>query len=58
MLDGRAANVVVQYLRGVASAESDVADAELLNRYAADRDEDAFGMLVRRHGPMVIGPVI
>ena len=49
------ANVVVQYLRDVASAESDVADAELLHRYVANRDEIAFGLLVRRHGPMVLG---
>ncbi len=30
-------------------------DAELLARFAADRDDDAFGELVRRHGPLVWG---
>jgi RNA polymerase sigma factor (sigma-70 family) len=28
-------------------------DAELLRRWAAQRDEEAFALLVRRHGPMV-----
>jgi cytosine/adenosine deaminase-related metal-dependent hydrolase len=32
-----------------------VTDAELLHRYAANRDESAFAELVRRHGPMVLG---
>ncbi|WP_439620433.1 sigma-70 family RNA polymerase sigma factor [Gemmata sp.] len=31
------------------------ADGELLARYRTLRDEDAFGSLVRRHGPMVLG---
>src|SRR3954452_20356811 len=31
------------------------ADADLLRRYVADRDEAAFALLVRRHGPMVFG---
>jgi RNA polymerase sigma factor (sigma-70 family) len=31
------------------------ADGELLARYRTRRDEDAFGSLVRRHGPMVLG---
>lgn len=30
-------------------------DGELLARYRAARDQDAFGALVRRHGPMVFG---
>src|SRR5437764_15311191 len=30
-------------------------DGELLTRYRTLRDEDAFGSLVRRHGPMVLG---
>src|SRR5436305_9759270 len=30
-------------------------DGELLTRYRAERDQDAFGSLVRRHGPMVLG---
>jgi RNA polymerase sigma factor (sigma-70 family) len=30
-------------------------DGELLSRYRQHRDQDAFGSLVRRHGPMVLG---
>ena len=30
-------------------------DAWLLARFRADREEDAFEALVRRHGPMVLG---
>ncbi|MBA4187152.1 MAG: hypothetical protein C0467_03955 [Planctomycetaceae bacterium] len=30
-------------------------DAELLSRYRNLRDQEAFGSLVRRHGPMVLG---
>lgn len=30
-------------------------DRQLLERFAADRDEAAFAELVRRHGPMVLG---
>jgi RNA polymerase sigma-70 factor (ECF subfamily) len=30
-------------------------DGELLRRFAAQRDEEAFAELVRRHGPMVLG---
>jgi RNA polymerase sigma factor (sigma-70 family) len=48
---------VIETLRRVAagaqSAES--TDAELLERFIADRDEVAFEVLVRRHGPMVLG---
>src|SRR4051812_48700532 len=30
-------------------------DAHLLGRFVADRDEDAFAELLRRHGPLVRG---
>ena len=30
-------------------------DRQLLERYVAEADEDAFAKLVRRHGPMVLG---
>lgn len=30
-------------------------DAELLDRFVSGRDEEAFALLVRRHGPMVLG---
>ncbi len=32
-----------------------VSDGDLLARFTAVRDEDAYRMLVRRHGPMVLG---
>lgn len=34
---------------------ADVSDADLIARFAATRDGDAFAELVRRHGPMVFG---
>src|SRR5438132_1901452 len=36
-------------------ATSDLTDRELVQRYAASRDETAFAALVKRHGPMVFG---
>jgi RNA polymerase sigma factor (sigma-70 family) len=42
--------------RWLARAEADAAaDADLLRRFAQDRDEVAFGALVDRHGPMALG---
>jgi RNA polymerase sigma factor (sigma-70 family) len=35
--------------------DADHGDGELLTRYRRERDQDAFGSLVRRHGPMVLG---
>src|SRR5690349_5775565 len=35
-------------------ASSDLADRELVERYAANRDEAAFAALVKRHGPMIL----
>jgi RNA polymerase sigma factor (sigma-70 family) len=35
--------------------ETDSGDGELLTRYRNERDQEAFGSLVRRHGPMVLG---
>jgi RNA polymerase sigma factor (sigma-70 family) len=47
---------VIETLRRVAGAHStEATDAELLERFIADRDEVAFEALVRRHGPMVLG---
>src|SRR5262245_53410124 len=43
------------YLRRLAPADDPGSDAQLLQRFAAARDERAFEMLARRHGPMVLG---
>lgn len=42
-----------QLLR-VVLGTSDVSDRDLLARFVASRDEDAFAEIVRRHGPMVL----
>src|SRR5262245_61241008 len=34
---------------------ADASDGRLLERFAHSRDEEAFGELVRRHGPAVLG---
>jgi RNA polymerase sigma factor (sigma-70 family) len=44
----------VQHHLGVA-AQDGVTDGDLLARFAATRDEDAFATLLDRHGPMVAG---
>jgi RNA polymerase sigma factor (sigma-70 family) len=47
---------LLDHLHRMAHADApDVADAELLARFAARRDESAFAALVRRHGPLVRG---
>src|SRR5262245_53049621 len=49
------AAVILRHLRKLAAPLADAAsDQELLNRYAERRDEDAFAVLLRRHGPMVL----
>lgn len=47
----------LQYIRRMlgGAGGSDATDRELLERYAADRDEAAFTALVERHGPLVLG---
>jgi RNA polymerase sigma factor (sigma-70 family) len=44
---------VVRRLRGVMPGEE--TDAALLGRFIRERDEASFALLVRRHGPMVLG---
>jgi RNA polymerase sigma factor (sigma-70 family) len=51
------ANTVLGYLHSILSrsrGEQDD-DRELLRRFAEARDGDAFAVLMRRHGPMVLG---
>jgi hypothetical protein len=46
---------IIRHLRSVAlrQAGGGLEDAQLLERFLAERDEAAFEALVRRHGPMV-----
>ena len=47
---------VVQFLRRVAAVQHarDLTDAQLLKRFADQREHAAFTVLVQRHGPMVL----
>jgi hypothetical protein len=48
--------VVRQILAGLSADDlAHLADAELLGRFIANRDEAAFAVLVERHGPAVLG---
>jgi RNA polymerase sigma factor (sigma-70 family) len=46
-------NPVVHRLRSLATSE--LTDRQLLERFAAGQEEQAFALLVRRHGPLVLG---
>ena len=48
---------VLGYVHKLAAArkDEDLPDHQLLERFAAHRDEAAFAALLRRHGPMVLG---
>src|SRR5262245_36582744 len=48
---------VIQHLRTTLCLQDEVGlpDAQLLERFVEQRDEDAFAALVRRHGSMVMG---
>jgi RNA polymerase sigma factor (sigma-70 family) len=48
---------VVRHLRRLLGAPggSDLTDRQLLERFTADRDEEAFTTLVARHAPLVLG---
>jgi RNA polymerase sigma factor (sigma-70 family) len=56
MTNGRIGTVLWHVRRLVAARHDDsTADRGLLERFVASRDEAAFEVLVRRHGPMVYG---
>lgn len=48
-------NGVLQHIRTLAGKPSHQAmsDSELLDRFISEKDETAFTMLVKRHGPLV-----
>jgi RNA polymerase sigma factor (sigma-70 family) len=48
-------NAVLQHLRKLEAlqAAGNLSDGQLLRRFAGDRDEAAFNVLLQRHGPMV-----
>ncbi|MGE3806716.1 MAG: RNA polymerase sigma factor, partial [Gemmataceae bacterium] len=54
MGNGTPSQAIRQTLLRLHGADS-LSDAALLERFASERDEAAFGVLVRRHGPMVLG---
>src|SRR5262245_61729998 len=43
------------YLRNLLGGPSDLTDRDLLQAFAARRDEAAFAAVMRRHGPLVWG---
>jgi RNA polymerase sigma factor (sigma-70 family) len=46
---------VIRYIRRLAAGRpADLADGQLLERFASRRDEAAFAALVHRHGPLVL----
>src|SRR6516225_3297950 len=49
--------VVVGHIRKLAGTPSagHATDGQLLQRFARERDDDAFRELMRRHGPLVLG---
>jgi RNA polymerase sigma factor (sigma-70 family) len=56
MSRGQLHTVLHQLHRLAAAADAEKqSDRQLLRRFADTRDEDAFAVLVRRHGPLVLG---
>ena len=53
MSEGQRSTLLAYLRRLVGTAANDSSDAELLERFAAQRDEAAFAALLRRHGPLV-----
>jgi RNA polymerase sigma factor (sigma-70 family) len=55
-MDSKQLESVVQYLSGLVEMRPplDRSDGELLRRFTARREEDAFAALVQRHGPLVL----
>ncbi len=47
--------VLLRYLRRLCDEAAPSPDAVLLNRFAREKDREAFELLIARHGPMVLG---
>jgi RNA polymerase sigma factor (sigma-70 family) len=49
--------VILRHIRQLSAVhkDDDVPDRQLLERFAASHDEAAFAVLLKRHGPMVLG---
>src|SRR5262245_22948586 len=45
----------VRRVRTLIDGPAEATDGQLLERFAARREESAFAALLRRHGPMVLG---
>src|SRR5262245_46039862 len=56
-MPARQQHPVLRFLRRIAASDraGETPDAQLLARFIAQRDEEAFAGLVERHGPMVFG---
>ncbi len=50
-------NLVMRHLRSLCERQAltEAPDALLLDRFARRHEQVAFGVLLRRHGPMVVG---
>src|SRR5579871_952155 len=55
MSNPRASLILHHFRRAVSPAGAEASDRELLRRFAAGRDEEAFARLLRRHRPLVQG---
>jgi RNA polymerase sigma factor (sigma-70 family) len=55
MSSGRLRAALRHLCRAAGGGEAGRTDAALLGRFVAGRDEAAFELLLRRHGPMVLG---
>ncbi len=56
LMASRGLNVVVEYIRriGAVGRFADLPDGELVERFVASQDEEAFNALIHRHGPLVL----
>jgi RNA polymerase sigma factor (sigma-70 family) len=50
-----ASGIVLRHLRTLANSPADAPDAQLIERFTKRREESAFAVLVKRHGPLVFG---